>query len=221
MVAFQTSVPYFSAKPTIHCTKEHNSAISREGQTWRETEKNKKQKVIYFTLLIVGFFSLTLFWRFTFFYILTFLKLCVCLCQNCSKNVNIFFFMVFQSVHSNQNRPSFCRHLITAGCNNYLIHLRIWRGNGASGCEVSWSWAFGPFFEHQSMNDTWGTVSALHITHWLPPSPRTLRHRTFPHTIKVIQVQSDGIKGCNRESKWRQKSRKSVLQGISKYSTHT
>lgn len=156
-----------------------------------------------------------------FFYILTFLKLCVCLCQNCSKNVNIFFFMVFQSVHSNQNRPSFCRHLITAGCNNYLIHLRIWRGNGASGCEVSWSWAFGPFFEHQSMNDTWGTVSALHITHWLPPSPRTLRHRTFPHTIKVIQVQSDGIKGCNRESKWRQKSRKSVLQGISKYSTHT
>lgn len=42
MVAFQTSVPYFSAKPTIHCTKEHNSVISREGQMWREREKKKK-----------------------------------------------------------------------------------------------------------------------------------------------------------------------------------
>lgn len=192
--------------------------VKREG---KQKKKGKTEGDLFYHfdcwLLFLNFILKV----YIFFYILTFLKLCVCLCQNCSKNVNIFFFMVFQSVHSNQNRPSFCRHLITAGCNNYLIHLRIWRGNGASGCEVSWSWAFGPFFEHQSMNDTWGTVSALHITHWLPPSPRTLRHRTFPHTIKVIQVQSDGIKGCNRESKWRQKSRKSVLQGISKYSTHT
>lgn len=50
MVAFQTSVPYFSAKPTIHCTKEHNSAISREGQTWRETEQKKKKNRRWFIL---------------------------------------------------------------------------------------------------------------------------------------------------------------------------
>lgn len=219
IVAFQTSVPYFSAKPTIHCTKEHNSAISHEGQMWRKREK-KRQKVIYFTLLIVCICFLNFILKVYIFHILTFFKWCVCLGQNCSENANISLFMVFQPVHSNQNR-AFCRHLITAGCNNYLIHPRIWRGNGASGCELGWSWAFGPFFEHQSMNDTWGTVSALHITHWLPCSPRTLRHRTFPRTIKVIQVQRDGIKGCNRECKWGQKSKKSVLPGISKYSTHT
>lgn len=177
--------------------------------------------MIYFTLLIVCICFLNFILKVYIFHILTFFfKWCVCLGQNCSENVNVSLFVVFQPVHSNQNR-AFCRHLITAGCNNYLIHPRIWRGNGASGCELSWSWAFGPFFEHQSMNDTWGTVSALHITHWLPCSPRTLRHRTFPRTIKVIQVQRDGIKGWNGECKWGKKSKKSVLPGISKYSTHT
>lgn len=156
--------------------------VKREGKQ----KKKKTEGDLFFPFdcwLLFLNFILTVY----IFYILTFLKLCVCLCQNCSKNVNIVFFMVFQSVHSNQNRPSFCRHLITAGCNNYLIHLRIWRGNGASGCEVSWSWAFGPFFEHQSMNDTWGTVSALHITHWLPPAPErcdTGRFRTLSKSYR-------------------------------------
>lgn len=58
MVAFQTSVPYFSAKPAIHCTKQHNSAISHEGQTWRGEEKHG-----LFSIVIV-YFSLTLFQKF-------------------------------------------------------------------------------------------------------------------------------------------------------------
>lgn len=61
IVAFQTSVPHFSAKPAIHCTKQHNSAILHEGQMWRETHTHKKNRTWFIFPFCCRFFSLRYF----------------------------------------------------------------------------------------------------------------------------------------------------------------
>lgn len=46
---------------------------------------------------------------------------------------------------------------------------------------------FGPFFEHQSRADTGGSSAALHISHWLSPTPSSTNPPTHPalHTGRV------------------------------------
>lgn len=112
----------------------------------------------------------------------------------CCENANVCF-------SSFQNQTFFfCTHLITAGCNNYLTHLRTWRGE-----RCLWLWGellMGFWTIFWSSINEWHLGDRFRTAHHSPtppPSLPTLRRRTFPRAIKAREVQSDDREGCNRE----------------------
>lgn len=155
MVAFQTSVLYSPAKPTIQCSTEHKSAISHEGQTWSGGGGD---------LMYLFFFQ-----NCWIFFISTF--------RNVKKNQSMLLLLNSACIKSRKHSVFRLQAFVFTDIWSQLAVIiiwyiwRYWRGSGASGCEVSWALAFAPFFKHQSMNDTWGTTSTLDITHCRRRSP--------------------------------------------------
>lgn len=79
------------------------------------------------------------------------------------------------------------RHSNIAAYNYYFISLKISLSYGGEKSKVPLAVRrlghgfFGPFFEHQSLADTGGSVPALHISHWLPPALNTSAQDMFMH----------------------------------------
>ena len=119
-------------------------------------------------------------------------------CQNYNDEV---YFKIFQLCFINCiKRLLFHIGDIQAELWIIMIYSHI-EEEGASGCEASWSWVCGPFFEHQSLPDTgWGGCSSPHQS-LTPFLPSTLQHRTCSGPIKVRQPQSDDSNGLQWEGK--------------------